>query len=215
MSVYLQDGMVLLNSGSVAVETSCCCGGVGGACCLPEGPCVIETSAECLADDGIYLGDGTSCIGVECSGGGSNIGCCVCPGPTADCPSFRCCSTTVDIECLEPCQFLGTNTHCCDFGDGKLACCGNAPLQQCCPGENTDAGCCPDFALYGYTCWGNFCCNPSINVCCDDGTEGQTHYVCDFGKTCCGGNCCDPDTEECCVFESGSFCCPIGSDCIC
>ncbi len=66
MSVYLQSGSVLLNGGSIATSSDCCCGGVTGACCFRDGPCTPDvTQTDCENAGGYYRGDGTMCPGIN------------------------------------------------------------------------------------------------------------------------------------------------------
>lgn len=37
-----------------------------GACCLPDGTCIVTTESACAEQDGEYYGGGTSCDGIEC-----------------------------------------------------------------------------------------------------------------------------------------------------
>ncbi len=58
--------MVLLDSGMVATNATCCCGGATtGACCATDGSgCTITTEAGC---SGIFYGVGTTCDGFICA----------------------------------------------------------------------------------------------------------------------------------------------------
>ncbi len=58
MSVYLQDGMVLLDSDMVATDAMCCCN--TGACCV-DTDCSIQTESDCTDMGGTYQGDDTTC----------------------------------------------------------------------------------------------------------------------------------------------------------
>jgi hypothetical protein len=43
-----------------------CAGPATGACCLPDGFCVIEEQQQCADQHGIYMGDGSACVPDPC-----------------------------------------------------------------------------------------------------------------------------------------------------
>ncbi len=51
MAVYLKDGMVLLDSGFIAIDTACCCGGVCVSC---DSPCCCVTTSAFEGDGGLF-----------------------------------------------------------------------------------------------------------------------------------------------------------------
>lgn len=78
-----------------------------GACCLPDGSCIITTATMCGPT---YLGDGAPCTGAAC------LGACCAPDGT--------CSATLPADC--PFQFLGVATHC-----GRVPCPAPLPGSSC------------------------------------------------------------------------------------
>jgi len=52
-----------------------------GACCLPNGNCVVTNETICLAHNGTYVGDGTTCTSVTCPSG--------CIPQSVTCPNGR------------------------------------------------------------------------------------------------------------------------------
>lgn len=66
MSVYLQDGKVLLVDGKVATSADCCCNPTG-ACCFDDGSCVVESESDCIGAGGTYQGDGIMCDPNPCT----------------------------------------------------------------------------------------------------------------------------------------------------
>jgi hypothetical protein len=106
VSVYLQDGKVLLVGGKVATDAACCCPPITGACCHGA-VCTIETAASCTGSGGTYQGDGTTCS----------------PNPCGAPPSGACCHLdgSCTIETAAGCDgtYQGDGTTC----DG-CTCCG-------------------------------------------------------------------------------------------
>lgn len=159
---------------------------VDGACCLPDGTCVVGPATDC---QGTYLGDGTACGGTG-----------------------ACCYDADGDGVAETCQVV--NQICCERvyngsyrGDGTL--CG-ASLACCLPGGTCivmDEFCCLD---QGGTPVGGMCqgdnngnmiddaCEPEVGACClPDGTcviVPQTQCQGTFlgNGTACGGSgaCC-------------------------
>ncbi len=140
MAVYLQGGVVLLDSGLVATSDNCCCSDTGSCCCssiIPIGSCHVLTESGCIAAGGTYRGDGTPC--------------------DEDHPCLGACCRTVDgahtcsIETKDDCDGLsGTwvcgkdcsvTGHCCDgqvcFDENS----GNPYADACCPDLHADGLC--------------------------------------------------------------------------
>lgn len=154
MAVYLQDGLVLLDSGSVATSTDCCCGGGGtGACCI-DGGCSILSEDDCTTGHGYYWGDGSTCDPDPC---GIGLACysLQCPGTVP--PSVLCgpeielvCSFATPEECANStdhgfpnCRFIG-GSDC-----SECNCLGGIPCGVCCnPGDL----CCTDPDTGEYSC---------------------------------------------------------------
>ncbi len=241
MAVYLQGGMVLLDSGLVAISTDCCCG--VGACCNEDSTCNIRTELECIGLGGTYLGNGVPCDPNPCGGGAccchgicvnqpSGAACLECQGayyygdgtacsdPGVDCGDVGCC-THVDTTCHttvfgEECVIFFAGGFCVE---GDTLCC-DALTQQHCP-FSSDLGstyCCD----LDYTCCGGFdpstCCNTLTEQCLhpvDPGTGDVGSFCCPIDWTPCGFEpCCDPATQHCCDVGGGILVCfPIGTPC--
>ncbi len=92
---------------------------VTGACCMPDGSCTTETSADCATNGGTYQGDGITC-------GAAN-----CPQPTgACCMPDGSCTTETSADCA-----TNGGTY---QGDGVT--CGAANCPQPCPADIADSG---------------------------------------------------------------------------
>ncbi len=79
-------------------------GGVAsGACCLPDGSCVIQTSPGCDGIGGTYSGDNTDCQTVQCPVPPS--GACCLPDGSCDVLSAASCATSFGV-------YGGDNTVC-------------------------------------------------------------------------------------------------------
>ncbi len=122
-----------------------------GACCLPDGSCIVTQSFTCTTQLGNYQGDNTSCAGRSCSGA-----CCL---PTGDCIE------TGTLACLG--SFKGLGTTCDEYaGTCVGACCGG---DGSCT-EKSSAFCSADGGTFfgnGTVC-GDVSC---LGACClPDGT---------------------------------------------
>ncbi len=139
MAVYLDNGMVLLDSGLVATSSDCCC---GGGCCFGDFGCLDLNQSDCLAAGGFPV----SGCGPE-----SLLGCCRPDGGSGDCVT-----TTQDI-----CVTLGGGIFVsgCGFCCGAGACCNY--FQTCCSNPDFDNHCCDP----GYECCGFGCCNSATEAC--------------------------------------------------
>ncbi len=74
------------------------CPGPGGACCFPDGTCIIYTARVCAAEGGSYQGDNTTCRPNPCP---ANVGaCCTCGT----------CTMTTQAGCTG--YWLGQNSTC-------------------------------------------------------------------------------------------------------
>lgn len=148
--VPIYDGTLTLS------HSECAAPDPTGACCLPDGSCVITTQASCNSQSGTWQGDDTSCVGIKC------------PPPTG--PLGACCypdgSPCADLTQLE-CQASGGNWQ----GQGT-----SCAFTHCPPptGGNTGACCVPQAGGFG------LCENNYTRQQCDD---AQGLYLGD-GTTC-------------------------------
>jgi len=65
-----------------------------GACCLTNGTCAVQTSADCAIAGGSYLGDGQACVQATCNA--LNVACCI--------------NGTCSVVSLEACNFQENST---------------------------------------------------------------------------------------------------------
>ncbi len=163
------------------------CDPTPGACCLPDGSCIVTTEAECKQQAGpaAYQGDGTTCSQPEA--------CCFPDGSCRD----------LAPEC---CVKIGGTP------DGPGAC---IPPEKCCLPNgtciNADPACCVN--ILGGTPFAG-ACEPVEACCFQDGTCTQLEPSCciDAGGTPDGIGPCFP--REACCFPDGTcimadpFCCP-------
>ena len=93
---------------------------VTGACCLPAGPCVTLTSADCAANGGTYHGDASSCVPSPC---GASSGACCLPNQACEVESPDSCATAGGV-------YQGDVTACVPNPCG-------APIAACCFGTSS------------------------------------------------------------------------------
>jgi hypothetical protein len=100
-----------------------------GACCFPDGSCVVLPASECAAQGGIYRGDGVSCADAQCEGDIVEA-CCFPDGSCVEAIVGQCPAGSVG-------QGSGTNcspslcpptTEACCLCAGQ---CVDAPVGQC------------------------------------------------------------------------------------
>ncbi len=171
MPVYLQGGMVLLDSGLVAIDTGCCCGGGGGACCI-TGVCSIQSDeTTCIGLGGHYFGDGTDCDPDPCP----LIGCCL--------SAPRNCDTMVEADCIAiGGTFTTAGTYCWPEGDGgafgQVSCCTDTDVPCTYFTDQPNFNCCPQ----DYTCCFDSCCAPTETCCGEFGPCCSEFQTCtEFG----------------------------------
>lgn len=165
----------------IGAVLDCGCGGIDvqGACCLPDGTCVVVPPAQC---QGVYLGDGTVC-------GGSGACCYDTDGDgipeTCNVVDEICCEVTFGGT------FQGLGTMC----QGKGACCydpAGAPAGQC---VVVDRICCDDiggaFQGVGTICLGDANGDGSDDLCVPFDCQPDPN-----GQFCLPTVCPDPN-EEC------------------
>ena len=64
-SCELGEDQVYMGDGTTCAEVDC--GAPSGACCYPDGNCVVQYESSCINTGGIYQGDGVSCSPGLCS----------------------------------------------------------------------------------------------------------------------------------------------------
>jgi hypothetical protein len=179
---------------------------VTGACCLPAGPCVTLTSADCAANAGTYHGDATSCLPDPC--GNASGACCLA-------------STACETESPDSCAaaggaYQGDSTSCVPNPCG-------APTGACCFGADSCAitdtfSCVGTFVGSGTSCVPDPCVNLT-GACCADAAicDSQTLAGCG-GDTFLGiGTSCTPNPCEeivgACCHDNGACSITLAADC--
>ncbi|MEW5795209.1 MAG: hypothetical protein AB1772_02500 [Candidatus Zixiibacteriota bacterium] len=98
--LYLGDGTVCLGDlDGDGVDDACGSALVRGACCLPNGTCMVTLQSLCQAAGGLYLGNGSVCLG-DSDGDGFDD---ACEQPTkrgACCWSDGTCTVVTQAKCL-------------------------------------------------------------------------------------------------------------------
>ncbi len=151
MSVYLKDDMVLLDSGSVATDADCCCGGV--CCSCEDGSCDGTTNQVDCEEAGNQWVSGVTCDDD--------------PEPCDDRATGACCN---DADCTI------TTEVCCENNDGiyqgdDTTCDPNPCVTGACCVDGvcsitTEAGCSGTYMGDDTTCDPNPCVT---GACCDHG----------------------------------------------
>ncbi len=179
-SVYLGDG----TSCEGPAGDQCPEGIPFGACCLPDGSCVVRRPIDCPFD---YRGDGTACdeISPACT-----------PVVGACCVDGRgCLADLTQAECTgEGGTFLGDGVSCADSDCG--VCC-SEDNQTCFDGT---------FRIDCLAASGTFkgsAAQCATVDCCVSNDECQDGEFCNGSEACVAGRCiagerpCDPETESC------------------
>ncbi len=134
-------------------ESLSCQPGVG-ACCLPNGTCNILTTADCVAQSGLYRGDGSTCDSANC------------PQPLGACCFGTNCLNLSAADCA-----AAAGTY---LGNGSTCASGNAcPTGACCLPNGTCVivtvdSCTAQSGIFrgvGTTC-ANANCPPPTGACC-------------------------------------------------
>lgn len=193
------------------------CDPTPGACCLPDGSCIVATEAECkeLGGPMAYQGDGTACAPPQkcCLADGSCIDtdpqCCTLVGgtpfPGMCAPPQKCCFG--DGSCID------TDPMCCTLAGGTpfAGMCG--PVEACCFGDgscqNLDPDCC---VIAGGIPDGPGLCIPPQKCCLGDDSCINADPACCvnvLGGTPFAGMC--APIEACC-FPDGT-CSQLEPDC--
>lgn len=171
-----------------------------GACCMPDGTCIIETPVGCDTRQGTYQGEGTTCTPNPCPQLGA---CCLTGGG---------CVTTTSADCIvRDGTYLGDGVSCtacsgvtggaCCLLDGhclvmsESACYARGGSYR---GDGTICdGTCP--TTTGACCFGDGTCVVKTQGICED---QQGAYQGD-GTTCSPNPCDQPGTGACCLGAAG------------
>jgi hypothetical protein len=140
-----------------------CVGCNDGACCFPDGSCVVVTPAECAAQGGLYRGDNVSCAEAQCDGGPPTEACCFCDGSCVETPVGQCPPNSIP-------QGQGTTCDPPSCGPPPVACCfpdGSCITMTPC-GECEAAGGVPQV---GVQCDDIVCPQPVVGACCLPSSE--------------------------------------------
>lgn len=193
-----------------------------GACCLPEGGCIVTIEDNCVlyfGDEAVYLGDGTNCEDTPCEGSCCVLGRDLINGNESTCvevSQYSCaqldgvfddystsCATT-------SCTLLGS--CCLDSGTclnvvSQGACDslgGNYSFNQFCAVAPCLGACCVDYAI---------CVEIGENGCSDLGGNYMgtgmscAGTTCDLAGVCCvsGSTCQEVQSIDECVVLGGEF----------
>ncbi|MFK7961384.1 MAG: hypothetical protein AB8G96_12765 [Phycisphaerales bacterium] len=190
-----------------------CGSGSGGACCLPDGTCEIQTQADCLLAGGLYQGDNIQCSQV------------ICPEPIGACCIDGECLESTEAECLsvEGAVWLGAGTDCEDpeICNPDGACC-IPGTGGCLTLSQTDCELVGGIFQGAFTECGDIVCFPEGACCLPDGscTDGISPEDCDAlggvfqgdGSTCGDVSC--PEPVGACCLSGGTACLELSeADC--
>ncbi len=167
--------LFLLDDGSLGSQDNQIKGAdviITGACCLPDGSCVVTSEAACMAAGGTYQGDSTPCDPNPCLGA-----CCVpCPNDpdcfpdpsNPDCGIFDCVDGVTEDECdaLDPASIFHVGESCPTPG--------SCPALPCPCGDE----CPPDACTIE--------CPPDVTVECDGSTDPMDTGMPTCMDTCIG-----------------------------
>ncbi len=193
--------LCLLVSGHNADLLECCsdelcftvpdCGGTGGtgACCLPDGTCVVVTLTECQLLQGLYIGDGAPCSECDMQ---EPVGACCFPGAPCQQLSLFECGNLGGI-------YIGDGLPCSD-------CDIQTPTGACCQADGT---CAQTSQVNCEATGGVYLGN---DTSCDDCPTGPVDGAC-----CIPGGCIQALQQECLAqggtwLGGGTSCndCPTG-----
>ena len=155
MSVYLDGSSVLLDSGSVATDTGCCCGGCTGCICTESPPCMD--------------GDGNCWTVLECDG--------TCGGTMVACDSLWANNHAVCCNQFESCNVCGVE---CDSGTDLDTCdayntCDASGFPPECMGFFCGFGCSAQQTVSNQCTQCPCDCSPGVSVTIDvNATAGGT-----------------------------------------
>jgi hypothetical protein len=183
-----------------------------GACCLPDGSCVVTSPTNCATLGGSYLGDGTTCPADEacCIPEAAGNGC-------VDSPAVCCgvifsgtsqgagsaCTTELPC-CLPDKSCILRDPLCCDEAGGTTV----SGMTTC----GGTGACCKDVTNDKFT---YDSCDVQDEACCVAGGgffQGNGSN-CNDVRPCCltNGSCADLDRE--CCEANGGIVGPAGSSC--
>ncbi|MFO0974198.1 MAG: hypothetical protein U1A27_12285 [Phycisphaerae bacterium] len=145
-------------SGDVVIRAVINCPDPTGACCKPDGSCVIATQSACQSMSGTYQGNGTACTGN-------------CPQPTGACcfPATGGCLNLTQANCQGAGGIFHAGTNC-----GTFVC---FPIGACCrPDGSCLTNVSPEFCAahngvfqgHGTSC-ATTNCPPPKGACCFPG----------------------------------------------
>ena len=176
-------GIVVLVFGVRVFPVGADVGSQPGACCQPDGTCVMATEpggADCTAAHGEYQGDDTDCATVQCPPVGA---CCL---PTAD---FEPCRITIESACVDHYGgvYMGDASDC------------TSCLGACCYDFlgcliTTHAYTCDQKTKFGFQGYGSTCDTcPTYGCCLPDGscfvTQAPGTCIVDMGGTLIADDC--------------------------
>ncbi len=221
MSVYLKDDMVLLDSGSVATSTDCCCGG----CCYIRFTFTINHDPEniCCPEENQTAGI-TSVLYSRCDDyvneqhyingvGGIDTGVAILlvtlkrnvPGSGYPVNHWmlewlcQCCdpagsdSGVIDLGSGSPFGTFTFNPDCCCTGNVMIDCGGDAIVGACCHGDGSCSVTTPTS------------CSFAEGEYQGDGTNCDPNPCTPFGVCCNGVNPCSFGTEADCISGGGTY----------
>jgi len=155
------------------------CGSTIGACCLPNGSCIIASAADCSTQGGTYQGDNVTCGSVQCPQ----------PATGACCLPSGACEIRTAANCAQAGgAYRGNNTPCATANCTQ-------PAQACCFAAT---GGCLNLTPAN--------CAAAGGVSGGAGTSCST-FVCFPTGACClpNGSCIGPVSPANCQAQGGVF----------
>jgi len=193
---------------------------VEGACCFPDGSCLILYAAECAAQGGSYGGDGVTCAQVFCEV--LPIGaCCFASGacavlPLPDCEAQGGAYAGDGVSCAAANCPSGTPTEACCFADCDGGGCLDLLPADCIAAggvpQGTDTACNQGICPPSPPCVGA-CCFPDgscvVLTPADCAAAGGAYAGDDV--PCASANC--PQPTQACCFPDGLCADMLPADC--
>ncbi len=164
-----------------------------GACCFPDGSCIVYTAGDCAVHGGSYRGDNTVCAPNPCP-----------QPPGACCFNDGTCRVLSSGDCsLQGGIWLGSNVPCspdpCPLGG---ACCISGvctiTIQRVCQGQwmGANTTCDPNPCAPGGAC----CITGDCKITTEAGCQGQWMGA----NTTCDPNPCPQPNGACCELHDGT-----------